>query len=253
MSTDVAYSPATDTFATSSVAEPRLKVWSFNTKKELFTLEGHTAEVSHVAWCSYSGVWISGSEDNSVRMWGPTGDSLLVVHCEGAVTALSTDLTFGHLLIATDDNIIRVYSPRGKLLQVNRGHADVVNAIIHLPASKHYVSAGWDKTIRIWHGYSESTEKQQPMQQVSYDGYAQRVMNGSNEITQLGFADLHPLVLPKIMRVPTKHEYFVSASSPEGLSAHHSPQEGKNVLDSIGLAKKLDELDVQLRKKDPSK
>lgn len=86
--------------------------------------------------------FFSGSEDNTVRIWGPTGDPLFVLHCEGIITALTTDLSFGHLIVATDDTIIRVYSTTGKLLQVNHGHTDIINDIIHLPATR-CVALGW--------------------------------------------------------------------------------------------------------------
>lgn len=92
---------------------------------------------------------------------------------------------------------------------------------------RQYVSASWDKTVRIWHAYSESKIARLPQtQQVSYDGYAQRVME---ETTQLGFADLHPLVLPKIMKSPIKPEYFANINlSEEGVVS--PPPEVYNIL-----------------------
>ena len=48
----------------------------------------------------------------------------------------------------------RVYDPVCcKLLQTNAGHMDSIRCIIHISERNQYVSASWDRTIRIWNAY----------------------------------------------------------------------------------------------------
>ncbi len=69
----------------------------------------------------------------------------------------------------------RMYNTDLELLQVCRGHEDSVRAILHIPEDDQvcvcggkvyawlhilllqYVTAGWDKTLRIWSAYQPRT------------------------------------------------------------------------------------------------
>ena len=46
-----------------------IKVWSLETERELFTLNGHTDWVSSVAVTSDGNLVISGSDDNTLKVW----------------------------------------------------------------------------------------------------------------------------------------------------------------------------------------
>lgn len=73
--------------------------------------------------------WVTGSHDNTVRLWNPRGDHIMIIRVPGTVcvccvpcareqfvraggvTALSIDKNFGFLLFAATDHVIRVWNP----------------------------------------------------------------------------------------------------------------------------------------------
>ncbi|XP_071959328.1 uncharacterized protein [Antedon mediterranea] len=124
------------------------------------TLQGHDAEITQVRWNKVTDKWITGSEDGTIRIWSEDGmscDQILATH--GAVLALCIDLKNGSI-VAGVQNTIKVYdSQTFKLMQTNIGHSDSVRSIIHIPDRNQYISASWDKTIRIWNSYKQSKKK----------------------------------------------------------------------------------------------
>jgi len=134
-------------------------------------LRGHEADVSHVRWNAPHMVWVSGSEDHSVRLWNPGGTQVGEIRPPGdiAITALTCDAR-GMILVATMDKAVRVYDPKPRvrnpalaglakwpmdpeMVQQHLGHADAVRSIMHVPEKAQYLTASWDRTIRVWHDY----------------------------------------------------------------------------------------------------
>ncbi|KAK2566790.1 putative U3 small nucleolar RNA-associated protein 13 [Acropora cervicornis] len=120
-------------------------------------LQGHEAEVTQVQWNSVLGKWITGSEDGTIRVWRADGMACdLVLSAQGAVSALCIDQLNG-CIVAGVQEIIRVYDPETKkIVQKNLGHTDSVRSIVHIPERSQYVSASWDKTVRIWNAYKKN-------------------------------------------------------------------------------------------------
>ena len=56
-------------------------------------------------------------------------------------------------MITVNVSMLRVYNTELELLQVCRGHVDTVRVITHVPENDQYLTAGWDKTLRIWPAY----------------------------------------------------------------------------------------------------
>ncbi|XP_073256527.1 uncharacterized protein [Porites lutea] len=123
-------------------------------------LQGHEAEVTQVRWNAVLTKWITGSEDGTIRVWRADGMACdLVLSAQGAVSALCIDQVNG-CIVAGVQEIIRVYDPESrKIVQKNLGHNDSVRCIIHIPERSQYVSASWDKTVRIWNAYKKSRKK----------------------------------------------------------------------------------------------
>jgi len=135
------------------------------------TLLGHQADVSHVRWNTPHALWVSGSEDHSVRLWSPLGVQVGEIRPPGdiAITALTCDAR-GMVLVATMDRAVRVYDPKPRvrnpalaglckwpmdpeMVQQHLGHADAVRCMLHVPEKEQYLTASWDRTIRVWRDY----------------------------------------------------------------------------------------------------
>ncbi|KAL8730407.1 MAG: hypothetical protein Q9181_004669 [Wetmoreana brouardii] len=98
---------------------------------------------------------VSGSWDSSARVWRVGKwecDALLEGH-QGSVWAV---LAYDRDTIVTGcaDQVIRVFSSTGKLLNTLKGSTDVVRALCRVspnnPSSADFVSAGNDGIIRLW-------------------------------------------------------------------------------------------------------
>lgn len=160
---DLAYSPERNEFAYAS-SDKLVYIRQFSDRGAEMTLsavlQGHEAEVTQVRWNAVLTRWITGSEDGTIRIWRADGMACdLVLSAQGAVSALCIDQVNG-CIVAGVQEIIRVYDPETrKIVQKNLGHTDSVRCIVHIPERSQYVSASWDKTVRIWNAYKKTRKK----------------------------------------------------------------------------------------------
>ena len=173
---NVTYSAELQQYATAS-ADQGVKLWDATTDVEPHTAEsgssvpegklgkrccgvllGHTADVTHVKWNTPARMWVTGSADHSVRLWSADGQCIGEIRPPGdAITALEIDQLRGLLIVASMDRAIRVYEPEdsGALVQQHHGHSDAVRCILHVPEKQQYITASWDRTIRVWRAYTQ--------------------------------------------------------------------------------------------------
>jgi len=100
---------------------------------------------------------VSGSDDNTLRVWDPeTGVCLRVLkgHTEGVSSVCALDSTGVQRIVSGSyDRTIRVWDPEtGVCLRVLKGHTRSVISIcaIGLPGAQRIVSGSYDRTIRVW-------------------------------------------------------------------------------------------------------
>ncbi|XP_038651245.1 uncharacterized protein LOC119965065 [Scyliorhinus canicula] len=154
---DLAYSPKRNEFAYSS-SDGMIYIRHFSPvaseMKLMSVLQGHEADITAVLWHSLLNKWLSGSEDGSIRIWSEDGtqcEQNLITH--GAVHCLCIDRTNGCILAGIQE-IMRVYDPESFVqVQRNIGHTDSIRSIIHIPERMQYVTASWDRTLRVWNAY----------------------------------------------------------------------------------------------------
>ena len=173
-----------DTPRETTVPEDRLG------KRLCGALRGHEADVSQVRWNAPHLLWVSGSEDHSVRLWSPDCVQVGEIRPPGdsAITALTCDAR-GMILVATMDRAIRVYDPKPRvrnpalaglckwpmdpeMVQQHLGHADAVRCMLHVPEKHQYLSASWDRSIRVWNDYEPPAvpEDELPSDEVGEEG-----------------------------------------------------------------------------------
>ncbi|KAL8699888.1 MAG: hypothetical protein Q9201_005752 [Fulgogasparrea decipioides] len=118
-------------------------------------LLGHAHNVCALDIDRYGTYIVSGSWDSSARVWRVGKwecDALLEGH-QGSVWAV---LAYDQDTIITGcaDQVIRVFSSTGKLLNTLKGSTDVVRALCRMssnhPSSADFASAGNDGIIRLW-------------------------------------------------------------------------------------------------------
>ena len=81
-----------------------------------------------------------------------------MIRAPSGVTAVCVDQILGYVVAATMDCWLRVYdiSSEEVVVQENGGHTDVVTCLVHMKDTNQYISASWDKTIRVWAGPREN-------------------------------------------------------------------------------------------------
>jgi tricorn protease-like protein len=89
----------------------RITLWSVETGKELYTLNGHEGQIACVAFSPDAKVLASGGRDKVIKFWD----------------------------VAT-----------GKELRTLTGHTERVASLAFSPDGKTLVSGSWDKTIKMW-------------------------------------------------------------------------------------------------------
>ena len=112
----------------------------------------HVNEVNALALTPDGKLLISGSHDNTVKLWSmPEGQWLatLPIH-PGDITGLAITPD-GKTLATACAATLRLWSlPDGQLRALLDAHTDKINAITIAPDGKLLISAGDDKTIRLW-------------------------------------------------------------------------------------------------------
>jgi WD40 repeat protein len=121
--------------------------------QSLRTLEGHTGKVSAVAVTPDGNRAVSGSEDQTLRLWDlGTGQTLLALEGHlGVVRAVAITSDGRWAVSASDDRTLRLWDlSSGQTLLVLKGHTSGVSAVVIKPNGRRAISASNDNTLRLW-------------------------------------------------------------------------------------------------------
>jgi WD40 repeat protein len=117
------------------------------------TLSGHTDMVWSVALSQDGQTLVSGSQDNTIKVWNPTtGELSRTINAQaGSVRAVSLSADGKTLAAGNGDNSIKVWDlPTGKLRYTLSGHTGSVWSVALSQDGKTLVSGSQDNSIKIW-------------------------------------------------------------------------------------------------------
>eukprot|EP01017_Pseudomicrothorax_dubius_P039056 TRINITY_DN5944_c0_g2_i2.p1 TRINITY_DN5944_c0_g2~~TRINITY_DN5944_c0_g2_i2.p1 ORF type:complete len:304 (+),score=34.88 TRINITY_DN5944_c0_g2_i2:182-1093(+) len=169
-----------------------VRIWDTFSGSVLYVMTSHTACVTKVLWGGENEIYTS-SEDRTIKVWDPQGRLLrdlighghwvntIAVHTDFALRtgcydekqieitdkeerkkkALERYLnlkggTDERLVSGSDDCTLILWSPHTKKDPVFRmtGHQQPVNHLCFSPNSKYIISASFDKSLRLWDGFT---------------------------------------------------------------------------------------------------
>ena len=117
------------------------------------TLAGHTSEISSANLSSDGRRIVTGSSDNTAKIWDASSGELL--HNLAGHTSRVWSANFspdGRMIVTgSDDNIAKIWDAEtGELLHNFEGHTSEVRSAIFSPDSLRVVTASYDGTVKIW-------------------------------------------------------------------------------------------------------
>ena len=126
-------------------------------------LPGHSEAILALSYCEAGDFLVSGSRDNTLRIWPNPLDSKVSISCEGHTDAvscvaiaksLSTPNTFV-VASASSDLTVKMWAFDPKTRELYslwtvKAHDKEINALTFSSDSKFLITAAQDKTIKIW-------------------------------------------------------------------------------------------------------
>jgi WD40 repeat protein/serine/threonine protein kinase/Flp pilus assembly protein TadD len=130
-----------------------VKVWDAQTGKEIFTLAGHGAPVTCVAFNTNSQRLASASADKTVKIWdAKTGKEMhtLTGH-DDTVTSVAFSSNGQWLASASKDHTVKIWDANnGRELFTLKGHNAAVTEVVFSRLGDLLASASEDQTVRVW-------------------------------------------------------------------------------------------------------
>lgn len=155
---DVALDPYTQRFA-SARDDGTIEIWQLDRQGSDLTVEleqsiaGHSGPVYAIAISPDGLTLVSGSQDNTIKIWAiETGDLLhtLTDHL-GPVRSLVISPDGQTLISGAGDATIKIWDlETGELQNTLTDHSRLVRGLAIAPDGKTLASASWDRTIKIW-------------------------------------------------------------------------------------------------------
>ncbi len=120
--------------------------------QEQAVLQGHTDVVNAVAISPNGQFIVSGSDDQTLRLWTRDGQAIgdpLKGHTDG-VTAVAVSPDSHYVVSGSADGTLRLWDVQSRTSRVFKGHTDGVLAVAFSPNGYTIASGSKDQTVRLW-------------------------------------------------------------------------------------------------------
>ncbi len=114
---------------------------------------GHADEVNSIAFSTYGKYALSGSLDNTLKLWEvATGREMRTfTGHNNSVTSVAFSPDSKYALSGSLDNTLKLWKvATGRELRTFTGHTDYVTSVAISPDGKYALSGSWDSTLKLW-------------------------------------------------------------------------------------------------------
>ncbi|KAG9312565.1 WD40-repeat-containing domain protein [Chiua virens] len=122
---------------------------------DVHTLQGHTSRITCVAYSPDGSHIISGSADQTIRIWNATTGQSVTTPLQGhtdSITSVAYSSDGKYIVSGSEDKTIRIWeATTGQPLKKSfTGHTESITSVAYSPNGRHVVSGSGDNTIRVW-------------------------------------------------------------------------------------------------------
>ncbi len=125
------------------------------------TLQGHKAEIYSVVYSPNGKTVITGSNDNTARLWDvATGQQLhLLQGHTDLVSSVAYSPNGKTVITGSRDSTARLWDVEtGKELHQLQGHTHTISSVAFSPDGKTVITGSWDGSARLWRQFAWNKE-----------------------------------------------------------------------------------------------
>ena len=132
------------------------------------TLRGHTDTIFNVAVAPDGQSFLTGSKDNTARLWDQTGTEILHIDAHtGPVFGVAFAPDGLSFLTGSGDSTAKLWDLQGQLLLTLQGHTDTIFDVAFAPDGQSFLTGSNDYTVKLWDTKGQET--------LSLTGHTRRV------------------------------------------------------------------------------